>query len=210
MKLRIWVTGANGQLGNEIRCLSSKYADYEYVFTDVAELDITSLSALNEFFQKNGKFDFLINCAAYTAVDAAETNQELAFKLNTTAVDMLVEMAAKYGFFLIQISTDYVFDGEKNRPYDEDDVPIPSSVYGETKREAEHLILYYSCTRRHHYRDKEHDIQYLIRNSNSCRSAVRYPDLRRRTGDHPEVRECQERAAEPLHSRFRHQCKAGW
>ena len=142
MKYRILVTGANGQLGNELRELSAKYSDYEYVFTDVAELDITSLSALNDFFQKNGKFDFLINCAAYTAVDAAETNQELAFKLNTTAVDMLVEMAGKYGFFLIQISTDYVFDGEKNRPYDEEDVPIPSSIYGKTKNDAERLILY--------------------------------------------------------------------
>ena len=142
MKFRILVTGANGQLGNEIRNLAAKYADYEYVFTDVAELDITSLSALNDFFQKNGKFDFLINCAAYTAVDAAESNQELAFKLNTTAVDMLVEMAGKYGFFLIQISTDYVFDGEKNRPYDEEDVPIPSSIYGKTKNDAERLILY--------------------------------------------------------------------
>lgn len=142
MKYRILVTGANGQLGSELRELSAKYSDYEYVFTDVAELDITSLSALNDFFQKNGKFDFLINCAAYTAVDAAETNQELAFKLNTTAVDMLVEMAGKYGFFLIQISTDYVFDGEKNRPYDEEDVPIPSSIYGKTKNDAERLILY--------------------------------------------------------------------
>ena len=142
MKFRILVTGANGQLGNEIRDLAAKYADYEYVFTDVADLDITNVDALNSFFQRNGKFDFLINCAAYTAVDAAETNQELAFKLNTTAVDLLVEMAGKYGFFLIQISTDYVFDGEKNTPYDEDDVPIPSSVYGKTKREAEHLILY--------------------------------------------------------------------
>lgn len=142
MKYRILVTGANGQLGNELRELSAKYSDYEYVFTDVAELDITSLSALNDFFQKNGKFDFLINCAAYTAVDAAESNQELAFKLNTTAVDMLVEMAGKYGFFLIQISTDYVFDGEKNRPYDEEDVPIPSSIYGKTKNDAERLILY--------------------------------------------------------------------
>lgn len=142
MKYRILVTGANGQLGNELRELSVKYSDYEYVFTDVAELDITSLSALNDFFQKNGKFDFLINCAAYTAVDAAESNQELAFKLNTTAVDMLVEMAGKYGFFLIQISTDYVFDGEKNRPYDEEDVPIPSSIYGKTKNDAERLILY--------------------------------------------------------------------
>ena len=142
MKSRILVTGANGQLGSELRELSAKYTDYEFTFTDVAELDITNIDSLNAYFQSQPKFDFLINCAAYTAVDAAETNQELAFKLNTTAVDMLVEMAGKYGFFLIQISTDYVFDGEKNRPYDEDDVPIPSSVYGKTKNDAERLILY--------------------------------------------------------------------
>ncbi len=142
MKSRILVTGANGQLGSELRELSAKYTDYEFTFTDVAELDITSIDSLNAYFQSQPKFDFLINCAAYTAVDAAESNQELAFKLNTTAVDMLVEMAGKYGFFLIQISTDYVFDGEKNRPYDEEDVPIPSSIYGKTKNDAERLILY--------------------------------------------------------------------
>jgi dTDP-4-dehydrorhamnose reductase len=142
MKYRILVTGANGQLGSELRELSAKYTDYEFTFTDVAELDITNIDSLNAYFQSQPKFDFLINCAAYTAVDAAESNQELAFKLNTTAVDMLVEMAGKYGFFLIQISTDYVFDGEKNRPYDEEDVPIPSSIYGKTKNDAERLILY--------------------------------------------------------------------
>lgn len=142
MKCRILVTGANGQLGSELRELSAKYTDYEFTFTDVAELDITNIDSLNAYFQSQPKFDFLINCAAYTAVDAAESNQELAFKLNTTAVDMLVEMAGKYGFFLIQISTDYVFDGEKNRPYDEEDVPIPSSIYGKTKNDAERLILY--------------------------------------------------------------------
>ena len=142
MKSRILVTGANGQLGSELRELSAKYTDYEFTFTDVVELDITNIDSLNAYFQSQPKFDFLINCAAYTAVDAAESNQELAFKLNTTAVDMLVEMAGKYGFFLIQISTDYVFDGEKNRPYDEEDVPIPSSIYGKTKNDAERLILY--------------------------------------------------------------------
>ena len=122
--------------------MSAKYTDYEFTFTDVAELDITNIDSLNAYFQCQPNFDFLINCAAYTAVDAAESNQDLAFKLNTTAVDMLVEMAGKYGFFLIQISTDYVFDGEKNRPYDEEDVPIPSSIYGKTKNDAERLILY--------------------------------------------------------------------
>lgn len=140
-KTKILVTGSNGQLGSELRELSNEYADYSFTFTDVAELDITDIKALDDFFSKE-KYDFVINCAAYTAVDAAESNQELAFKLNTTAVDMLVEMAEKYGFFFVQISTDYVFDGEKNVPYVEEDVPIPSSTYGKTKLEAERLIIY--------------------------------------------------------------------
>lgn len=141
MSIRILVTGSNGQLGSEIRELSTKYTNFEYVFTDVADLDITDIDAMDNFFSGQ-HFDFVINCAAYTAVDAAESNQDLAFKINTTAVDMLVEMAEKYKFFLVQVSTDYVFDGEKNSPYGEDDVAIPSSIYGKTKLEAEHLIVY--------------------------------------------------------------------
>lgn len=140
-KTKILVTGSNGQLGSELRDLSAEYANYSFTFTDVAELDITDIKGLNDFFSKE-KYDFVINCAAYTAVDAAESNQDMAFKLNTTAVDLLVEMAEKYGFFFVQISTDYVFDGEKNVPYVEEDVPIPSSTYGKTKLEAERLIIY--------------------------------------------------------------------
>lgn len=140
-KTKILVTGSNGQLGSELRELSAEYANYSFTFTDVAELDITDIKGLNDFFSKE-KYDFVINCAAYTAVDAAESNQDMAFKLNTTAVDLLVEMAEKYGFFFVQISTDYVFDGEKNVPYVEEDVPIPSSTYGKTKLEAERLIIY--------------------------------------------------------------------
>lgn len=140
-KINILVTGANGQLGSELRELSELYPNFRFTFTDVAELDITNIDALDNFFAA-GKFDFVINCAAYTAVDAAETNRDLCYKLNVVAVSYLVEMAQKYNAFLIQVSTDYVFDGTKNTPYVEDDVPIPSSIYGSTKRDAEKQIIF--------------------------------------------------------------------
>lgn len=140
-KINILVTGANGQLGSELRELSELYPNFWFTFTDVAELDITNIDALDNFFAA-GKFDFVINCAAYTAVDAAETNRDLCYKLNVVAVSYLVEMAQKYNAFLIQVSTDYVFDGTKNTPYVEDDVPIPSSIYGSTKRDAEKQIIF--------------------------------------------------------------------
>jgi len=140
-KINILVTGANGQLGSELRELSVQYPNCQFTFTDVTELDITNIDALDNFFAK-GNFDFIINCAAYTAVDAAEINRDLCYKLNVVAVSYLVEMAQKYNVFLIQVSTDYVFDGTKNTPYVEDDVPIPSSIYGSTKRDAEKQIIF--------------------------------------------------------------------
>ncbi len=140
-KLRVLITGANGQLGSELRELSDRFSDLKYIFTDVDTLNITKIKELDDFFTANA-IDFVINCAAYTAVDKAESEKEFAFLLNTVAVDMLIEMAQKYKFFLIHVSTDYVFDGTKNRPYREDDVTIPSSAYGETKNEAEKLILF--------------------------------------------------------------------
>ncbi|MCQ2374768.1 MAG: dTDP-4-dehydrorhamnose reductase [Salinivirgaceae bacterium] len=139
--MNILVTGSNGQLGSELRELSVQYPNCQFTFTDVTELDITNIDALDNFFAK-GNFDFIINCAAYTAVDAAETNRDLCYKLNVVAVSYLVEMAQKYNVFLIQVSTDYVFDGTKNTPYVEDDVPIPSSIYGSTKRDAEKQIIF--------------------------------------------------------------------
>ncbi len=139
-KIKILVTGANGQLGSELRELETVYTQFDFTFTDVAELNILDIDALNSFFADK-KFDFLVNCAAYTAVDKAEQEKDRAYQLNTVAIDYLVEMAQKYKFFLVQISTDYVFDGTKNNPYNEEDVPIPESQYGKTKLDAEHIVL---------------------------------------------------------------------
>ena len=143
--MKILVTGANGQLGNEVRILAKQHSDWEFIFSDISRhpdgeptefLDITSPIALE------GRLDAIINCAAYTNVDAAEDNEELAYKLNATAAGNLAQLAKSKGATLIHISTDYVFDGEKNVPYVEEDVPIPSSTYGKTKLEAERLIIY--------------------------------------------------------------------
>ncbi|MDR1416624.1 MAG: dTDP-4-dehydrorhamnose reductase [Prevotellaceae bacterium] len=141
---KILVTGANGQLGNEIRDWSSLYASsFEFIFTDVAELDITSSEAVSVFFEK-AKPDFVINCAAYTAVDKAETEKELAEQINHVAVENLTKASAATGAYLIHISTDYVFDGKKNTPYHEDDDTNPQSVYGQTKRRGESSALSYA------------------------------------------------------------------
>lgn len=138
---KVLVTGANGQLGSEIRYWQNKFPEIKITFTDVAELNITNNEEVDAFITKN-KFDFVINCAAYTAVDKAESDREKAFALNAVAVDFLVDALAKINGCLIHISTDYVFDGEKNVPYSEDDATFPGSVYGETKNEGEKLILY--------------------------------------------------------------------
>ncbi len=137
---KILVTGSNGQLGNEIRCLSAKYPDFSFLFTDVAELDITNSKAVEIYF-KQEKPDFLINCAAYTAVDKAEDDVELCYKINETAVGVLAENAQRYGCRMIHVSTDYVFDGQSYQPYTEDMPVSPSSVYGRSKLAGEQLLL---------------------------------------------------------------------
>jgi len=140
-KLKVLVTGANGQLGQEILYLEKEYPNLNLTFTDVEQLDITNNDAVDKFVTE-GQFNFIINCAAYTAVDKAESDREKAFLLNAIAVDFLVDAANKIDATLIQISTDYVFDGENNTPYGEDDGTFPQSVYGETKHEGEKLILF--------------------------------------------------------------------
>lgn len=139
--IKILVTGANGQLGKELQFLKDSYPDFHFTFTDVEDLDITK-SGEAEAYVKDNPVNFIINCAAYTAVDKAEDDRDNAFLVNTVAVDYLVDAAAACNACLIHVSTDYVFDGQKNTPYDEEDVAIPESMYGDTKYEGEKLVLY--------------------------------------------------------------------
>lgn len=127
MNSNILVTGGNGQLGNELKLLLP-----EAIFTDADVLDITDETAVNNFV-KNNNIEVIINCAAYTAVDKAEDDAELAKRVNETGPENL----AKTGCKIIHISTDYVFDGSNCKPYTPDDEPAPVSVYGKTKLAGE-------------------------------------------------------------------------
>ncbi len=139
----ILVTGSKGQLGNEIQKLASSYPSIKFYFTDVEELDITDVEQLDKFFIEN-KIDFIINCAAYTAVDKAETDRKLADLINVTAVKYLAEISKKFKTTLIHISTDYIFDGRNYKPYVETDRPNPISYYGQTKLNGEIQIEKYA------------------------------------------------------------------
>ncbi len=132
MKNTILVTGANGQLGNEIKQLTGKFMKFNFLFTDVEDLDITNKSAVHNFYTKN-KFDYIVNCAAYTNVDKAENDFKNAENINANAVKILAEISKQYKIPFIHISTDYVFDGESEIPYKENDKTNPQSVYGKTK-----------------------------------------------------------------------------
>ncbi|MDD4820736.1 MAG: dTDP-4-dehydrorhamnose reductase [Flavobacteriales bacterium] len=129
---KIIVTGGNGQLGNCLRELEGMYPHYHFIFTDVAELDITDQKAVHALFS-NEKPTWVINCAAYTAVDKAESDALLAEKLNATAVKILAHESKNVGSAFIQISTDYVFGGKNPNPLHEDEPTAPVSVYGRTK-----------------------------------------------------------------------------
>ena len=133
---KILVTGANGQLGNEMRALACEHTAFEYYFTDVAELDICDEQAVKRFVDER-QIDVIVNCAAYTAVDKAEDNVELCDRLNRLAPGYLAKAVAARGGELVQISTDYVFDGTAHLPYREDQPTCPNSVYGRTKLSGE-------------------------------------------------------------------------
>lgn len=141
----ILVTGSNGQLGNELRLVvEEKDKINNYIFTDVEELDITSKSDVSQFLQANN-IDVVVNCAAYTNVDKAEDEKEIADLINHIGVKNLAESCKERDGFLIHISTDYVFDGTKNTPYTETDETNPLGVYGETKLKGEKAIINSGC-----------------------------------------------------------------
>lgn len=134
--MNILITGCNGQLGNELQLLEAKYQQHTFFNTDVNELDITNQLAVDDYVFRN-QIDCIINCAAYTAVDKAEEQKELCTTLNTVAPSYLAAAVEKRGGCMIQISTDYVFDGTHSTPYVETDTPAPNSVYGCTKLAGE-------------------------------------------------------------------------
>lgn len=136
---RILVTGGKGQLALSIDKVSRLYSNLEFIFTDVENLDITNKKEINSFFKKYS-IDYCINCAAYTAVDRAESEVALATRINVEGVRNLAESCKEYSVTLVHISTDFVFDGNSSQPYMESDSCSPLSVYGQTKLDGERVI----------------------------------------------------------------------
>lgn len=137
---RVLVTGCNGQLGRAIRQLAYRKKDIEYYMTDVAQLDITDFEAVQAFIDQH-QITTVINCAAYTAVDAAENDEEACRLINAIAPGYLAQAIERVGGEMIHVSTDYVFDGTATTPYIEDMPTSPQSVYGRTKAEGEQAVL---------------------------------------------------------------------
>lgn len=136
---KVLVTGCKGQLGSSLRRELENDPTIEAIYTDYDSLDITDREAVDQFLSAN-RFDYIVNCAAYTAVDKAETDEILCSALNTGAVGNLGAAAARNGARVLHISTDYVFSGQSCRPYEENDEPYPQGIYGRTKLEGEALL----------------------------------------------------------------------
>ena len=134
--LTIWITGALGQLGNELRLLSAAHPECTFLFTDRDDLPIENEVAVQQYFETHA-IDYCINAAAYTAVDVAETEKETAYLINATAVGYLAKACKKHGAKFIHISTDYVFDGTNANGYEPYDAPGPLNVYGASKLAGE-------------------------------------------------------------------------
>lgn len=142
--MNILVTGSNGQLGTEFQKIAANSTAYNWIFTDVAELDICSKADVDSFF-KAKDINICINCAAYTAVDKAEDEEEKAFAINAAAVGNLAQACADNHALLLHVSTDYVFDGNGTRPYSESDPINPVSAYGRTKASGEKFVFDSGC-----------------------------------------------------------------
>jgi dTDP-4-dehydrorhamnose reductase len=140
--MNILITGCKGQLGSEIQRLAEDIdpEEFQFIFTDKDELDITDRNAVYDFVERNN-IGTIVNCAAYTAVDKAEADAELCELLNQAAPTYLAEAIDSMGGSMIQISTDYVFDGTNHRPYTEDDLTNPQGVYGRTKLAGEEGVI---------------------------------------------------------------------
>jgi dTDP-4-dehydrorhamnose reductase len=138
---KIIILGANGQLGNEFRQLEKDFPSFKFFFYDVAEMDIMQKDLVDRGISEV-KPDFVVNCAAYTAVDKAETDKELAYAINSDAIKNIAAACVANSVKLIHISTDYVFDGEASEPYTEDSPVNPSSIYGLSKLEGEKGALH--------------------------------------------------------------------
>ena len=139
-KKNILVTGANGQLGKELQSLAVQYPQYLFLFATKEDLSVDDAEAIKNYFT-NHQINFCINCAAYTAVDKAETDQAKAFSINAAAVGHLAFVCKTFNVQLIHISTDYVFNGMAQQPYTETDATQPMSVYGQSKLQGEEFAL---------------------------------------------------------------------
>jgi dTDP-4-dehydrorhamnose reductase len=136
----ILITGSNGQLGNELKVVSKNYYGYDFIFTDIDTLDITNYGQTSEFIKNTGP-DWIINCAAYNLVDKAESEPDKAVLINGIAVKNIAETIKGSECRFIHVSTDYVYDGRSNVPYDENVIPNPPSAYGRSKLEGEKYAL---------------------------------------------------------------------
>ena len=143
--MNILVTGCSGQLGNEFQKIARFNMDHNWLFTDIDTLDICNQDSISQFFTKND-IEICINCAAYTAVDKAEDEEDKARMINALAVKYLSNVCKSNNAVLIHISTDYVFDGTSIRPYLESDSVSPNNVYGKTKAEGEQFIIESGCS----------------------------------------------------------------
>ncbi len=136
----ILITGSKGQLGNEMQQAAKRYPQFNYIYTDVDELDICDKTSLDSFVKANS-VNFIVNCAAYTAVDKAEDDVELCYKINSDAVRNIGEVVTSNSIKVVHVSTDYVFDGTNHIPYRENQEVSPATVYGKSKLAGEQALI---------------------------------------------------------------------